>query len=189
MRCAAPLRAAYEAMPEPRWVMATGTCAVSGGVAGGGYACGNGLDGVLPVDLYLPGCPPNPAAMIEALLMFLDRRPQRVSRRPPWRMNSGRSPLSAWFAGGVLALGGRVLRMARLLLVLGGLAGRCRGRSALPGGAEAVALPTRLAGEAVVPAAAGGAWLLGFGLARRPRLLAGEAGAPGERRVALRRRR
>jgi Ni,Fe-hydrogenase III small subunit/ferredoxin len=73
-----PLRHAYEAMPEPRWVMAAGTCAVSGGVAGGGYACGNGLDGVLPVDLYLPGCPPNPAAIIEALLMFLDRAPQRV---------------------------------------------------------------------------------------------------------------
>jgi len=73
-----PLRRAYEAMPEPRWVMAVGTCAVSGGVAGGGYACGNGVEGVLPVDLYLPGCPPNPAALIEALLMFLDRVPQRV---------------------------------------------------------------------------------------------------------------
>jgi formate hydrogenlyase subunit 7 len=74
-----PLRRAYEAMPEPRWVMACGTCAVSGGLNGGGYACNNGLEGVLPVDLYLPGCPPNPAAIIEALLMFLDRRPQRVS--------------------------------------------------------------------------------------------------------------
>ncbi|HVV92538.1 MAG TPA: NADH-quinone oxidoreductase subunit NuoB [Hyphomicrobiales bacterium] len=73
-----PLRATYEAMPEPRWVMAVGTCAVSGGVAGGGYAAGHGLKGVLPVDLYLPGCPPNPAAIIEALLMFLDRVPQRV---------------------------------------------------------------------------------------------------------------
>ena len=73
-----PLRATYDAMPEPRWVMATGTCAVSGGIAAGGYACGNGLDGVLPVDVYLPGCPPNPAAIIEALLMFLDRAPQRV---------------------------------------------------------------------------------------------------------------
>ena len=73
-----PLRRAYEAMPQPRWVMAFGACAVSGGVAGGGYACGNGLEGVLPVDLYLPGCPPNPAAIIEALLMFLDRAPQRV---------------------------------------------------------------------------------------------------------------
>jgi Ni,Fe-hydrogenase III small subunit/ferredoxin len=73
-----PLRRAYEAMPGPKWVMAMGTCAVSGGMNGGGYACGNGLEGILPVDLYLPGCPPNPAAMIEALLMFLDRMPQRV---------------------------------------------------------------------------------------------------------------
>ncbi|HMN70318.1 MAG TPA: NADH-quinone oxidoreductase subunit NuoB [Rhodoblastus sp.] len=73
-----PLQAAYDAMPEPRWVMAIGTCAVSGGIAGGDYACGTGLDGVLPVDVYLPGCPPNPAAIMEALLMFLDRAPQRV---------------------------------------------------------------------------------------------------------------
>lgn len=73
-----PLKAAYDAMPEPRWVMAVGTCAVSGGIPGGNYACGTGLDGILPVDVYLPGCPPNPAAMIEALLMFLDRAPQRV---------------------------------------------------------------------------------------------------------------
>ncbi|GLK73771.1 NADH-quinone oxidoreductase subunit NuoB [Ancylobacter dichloromethanicus] len=73
-----PLKAAYDAMPEPRWVMAVGTCAVSGGIAGGNYACGHGLEGILPVDLYLPGCPPNPAAIMEALLMFLDRAPQRV---------------------------------------------------------------------------------------------------------------
>jgi Ni,Fe-hydrogenase III small subunit len=75
----APLRATYEAMPQPRWVMASGTCAVSGGIAEGGYACGHGLDGVIPVDAYLPGCPPNPAAIIDALLIFLDRAPQRVN--------------------------------------------------------------------------------------------------------------
>ena len=73
-----PLRTTYEAMAEPRWVLAVGTCAVSGGIAKGGYASGHGLDGVLPVDVYLPGCPPNPAAIIQALLMFLDRTPQRV---------------------------------------------------------------------------------------------------------------
>lgn len=73
-----PLHATYEAMAEPRWVLAVGTCAVSGGVVEGGYACGHGLDGVIPVDVYLPGCPPNPAAIIHALLMFLDRAPQRV---------------------------------------------------------------------------------------------------------------
>ena len=73
-----PLRATHEAMAEPRWVMAVGTCAVSGGIAAGHYASGHGLEGVLPVDVYLPGCPPNPAAIIEALLMFLKRLPQRV---------------------------------------------------------------------------------------------------------------
>ena len=73
-----PLLNTYEAMPEPRLVMATGTCAVSGGVAGGGYYTGRGAEELLPVDLYLPGCPPNPAAIIEGLLVLLERVPQRV---------------------------------------------------------------------------------------------------------------
>ncbi len=73
-----PLLETYQAMPEPKWVMATGTCAVSGGVPGGNYACGNGLEGLLPVDIHLPGCPPNPAAIIHALLVLLRRAEQRV---------------------------------------------------------------------------------------------------------------
>lgn len=72
------LLATYNAMPQPRWVMAMGTCAVSGGVTGGGYSCGNGLESVLPVDLYVPGCPPNPSAMIHALLLLLRRAEQHV---------------------------------------------------------------------------------------------------------------
>ncbi len=73
-----PLLETWNAMPEPRWVMATGTCAVSGGVTAGGYSCGHGLEGVLPVDVWLPGCPPNPAAIIHALLLLLDRASQHV---------------------------------------------------------------------------------------------------------------
>ena len=73
-----PLEEAYRSLPEPRFVMAVGTCAVSGGTNGGGYACANGLEGILPVDVFLPGCPPNPAAIIEALLMLVQRMPQRV---------------------------------------------------------------------------------------------------------------
>lgn len=74
----APLLATWEAMPEPRRVLACGTCAVSGGACGGSYASGHGLEGVLPVDVWLPGCPPNPAAIIEAILLLLERKPQRV---------------------------------------------------------------------------------------------------------------
>jgi Ni,Fe-hydrogenase III small subunit/ferredoxin len=74
----APLLAAYEAMPDPKWVIAAGTCAVSGGVTAGNYACGNGLDGVIPVDVYLPGCPPNPAALMHALLLIVRKVEQRM---------------------------------------------------------------------------------------------------------------
>lgn len=70
----------YDAMPDPKWVVAVGACAVSGGIAEGGYAGGQGIEDLVPVDIYLPGCPPNPAAVIQALLMLLDRAPQRVSR-------------------------------------------------------------------------------------------------------------
>lgn len=73
-----PLLAAYDAMPEPRWVMAIGTCAVAGGTAGDNQLCANGLDGILPTDIYLPGCPPNPAAIIEAFMVLLARKQQRV---------------------------------------------------------------------------------------------------------------
>jgi formate hydrogenlyase subunit 7 len=73
-----PLLATWEAMPEPRWVMAAGTCAVSGAPMDAGYAGGRGLEGLLPVDVWLPGCPPNPAALIHALLVLLEREEPRV---------------------------------------------------------------------------------------------------------------
>ncbi|HKJ95658.1 MAG TPA: NADH-quinone oxidoreductase subunit NuoB [Gammaproteobacteria bacterium] len=72
------LLATYEAMPDPRWVLASGTCAVSGGATGGTYASGVGVADSLPVDVYLPGCPANPAALIHALLLLTERAEQRV---------------------------------------------------------------------------------------------------------------
>ena len=62
---------AYEAMPEPKWVMAVGACAISGGTNGGGYSAHNGLDGILPVDFYVPGCAPTPSGITSALLNLL----------------------------------------------------------------------------------------------------------------------
>lgn len=61
------LKRTYEAMPEPKIVIACGTCAVSGGMHKGGYAKANGLEAVLPVDIFIPGCPPHPWSIIHGM--------------------------------------------------------------------------------------------------------------------------
>jgi len=63
----------YRAAPEPRLVAAMGTCAISGAPFGGSYAAGNGVAEVLPVDIYIPGCPPHPHTVVLALLEALGR--------------------------------------------------------------------------------------------------------------------
>jgi len=63
----------YEAMPEPRLVVAAGACAVGGGVFAHTYAAHGSADAVLPIDVYVPGCPPRPEAIIHGLLMAVGR--------------------------------------------------------------------------------------------------------------------
>jgi len=65
----------YEAMPEPRLVVAVGACAVSGGVFAGSYAGADGVAGTLPVDVFVPGCPPRPEAIIHGILVATRRLP------------------------------------------------------------------------------------------------------------------
>jgi NADH-quinone oxidoreductase subunit B len=61
------LRQIYDQMPEPKWVLSMGVCASSGGMFNN-YAIVQGVDHVVPVDIYLPGCPPRPEMLLDAIL-------------------------------------------------------------------------------------------------------------------------
>jgi Ni,Fe-hydrogenase III small subunit len=67
-----PMMGVWAAMPAPKWVVAIGACAIDGGVFGGSYAVQGGIDGTLPVDIIVPGCPPSPAAVLTALLTVIE---------------------------------------------------------------------------------------------------------------------
>ena len=67
-RMAGALRAAYEAMPEPRRVAALGDCALGCGVLGAAVELAGPLEGLLPVDIRIPGCPPTPEEIADAIL-------------------------------------------------------------------------------------------------------------------------
>ncbi len=63
----------YGAMSSPRVVVALGTCAISGGVHKGGYAEANGIENILPVNVYIPGCPPHPWSIIHGMLLAMGK--------------------------------------------------------------------------------------------------------------------
>lgn len=79
---AAALRSTFEAMPSPKVVVAAGADAISGGLWGDGEVTGAGVDEVLPVDVYVPGSPPGPLALIDGLLLASGRRFRALKAAP-----------------------------------------------------------------------------------------------------------
>jgi Ni,Fe-hydrogenase III small subunit len=67
----------YEAVPAPRLVIAVGACAISGGLFRGSYATHGGVASTVPVDLYIPGCPPHPLTLLYGILGYFDRYPRK----------------------------------------------------------------------------------------------------------------
>ena len=74
------LKRTYEAMPAPKWVVATGDCAKDGGCFAGSYAIVGGVSAVIPVDLHIPGCPPSPMDLLRGLIALMEHI--NVGHRP-----------------------------------------------------------------------------------------------------------
>lgn len=71
------LERTYAATPEPKWVVAVGDCALNCGVFAGSYACVGPVSAVVPVDLHVPGCPPQPVELLKGLIGLIDETNKR----------------------------------------------------------------------------------------------------------------
>jgi Ni,Fe-hydrogenase III small subunit/ferredoxin len=72
------LRKTYDATPDPKLVVAAGACGISGGIFGVNYATRGGVDRIIPVDVYVPGCPPRPEALLHGILLAIGRLENRT---------------------------------------------------------------------------------------------------------------
>jgi Ni,Fe-hydrogenase III small subunit len=68
----------YNAMPDPKWVVALGSCAADGGIFAGSYACVGGVSDVVPVDLHIRGCPPSPIEILSGLIALLEHHNRKT---------------------------------------------------------------------------------------------------------------
>jgi len=97
-KMAGPLVRLWEQMPEPKWCVAMGTCTTSGGRFKRSYSVVQGVDRVMPVDVYVPGCPPRPEGLIHGMMKLHELVKER---RGQWRTYVDRGPQRTRWEGDV----------------------------------------------------------------------------------------
>ena len=86
------LKTIYDQMPTPKFVIAVGTCACSGGVFNGCYCVEGGIDSSIPVDMYVPGCPAKPEAIIDGMVKLLKNFDKNNKREQKGKLRDGNIP-------------------------------------------------------------------------------------------------